>query len=222
MEGDTVKAVVVFLYGASSSGNGAMEVWTPNENNSVLAWYAGFYSDLEQFERDSKQATFAPGQGLPGHVWETKLPQLLSSLGAPSGFIRGNAANKAGLSTGLGIPVLHGDTVAAVAVLLSPVLEPLAKIFEVWVPNGDGSALQRQSGFYDGLETMGGGDGLFARGEGLPGQVWVTKEPKIYSPLDEESGFVRHQEAQKAGLSVAIGIPIVSGGEVTAVITLLA
>jgi diguanylate cyclase (GGDEF)-like protein/PAS domain S-box-containing protein len=57
-----------------------------------------------------------------------------------------------------------------------------------------------------------------ARGEGLPGRVWATGEAEILASLAADSFTGRARAASAAGLTVAIAVPLVSRGEVVAVI----
>lgn len=225
MDGDEVKAVMVFLYVQGREPTGVMEVWAPDKAQAMLTWQSGFYGALHDIKEESMKATFARGQGLPGTVWESKIPQLFPDLWQFSGFVREEAAAITGLTMGLGLPVLHANEVRAVAVLLSSDFLPFAKIFEIWVPNASGSALVRHAGYYGRLSVFdrdAEASLSFAPGEGLPGRVWATKMPALLEPLDDaSSGFARYRAAAEADLSVGIGLPILQAGQVRAVVVLL-
>jgi len=110
-----------------------------------------------------------------------------------------------------------------VVALLSTSDMTFAKVIEIWRPNAEGTALHKDSGYYGRLRDFGDKSAAvtFAPGEGLPGQVWQTGEPQLIAPLDASSGFARYQAAQSVDLTVAIGIPIIDGDRVTAVILML-
>ena len=57
----------------------------------------------------------------------------------------------------------------------------------------------------------------FARGVGLPGQIWEKGEPAWYADLTLESGFPRASLAAKEGLRAAFGFPVSLGPEVLGV-----
>ena len=58
----------------------------------------------------------------------------------------------------------------------------------------------------------------FARGIGLPGRVWESKQPAWIEDVTLDQNFPRLKAAAKVGLKAAVGIPIRSGGHVIAVI----
>ncbi|MDF1504373.1 PAS domain S-box protein [Roseisolibacter sp. H3M3-2] len=70
---------------------------------------------LARFAGADDGYTFAPGEGLPGRVWREAAPVVLPSLYAPeAGFSRLAEARAAGLSTGVGVPVMAEGAVVAV------------------------------------------------------------------------------------------------------------
>jgi diguanylate cyclase (GGDEF)-like protein/PAS domain S-box-containing protein len=60
------------------------------------------------------------------------------------------------------------------------------------------------------------------RGTGLPGRVWAGGEASVIPVLGEDENFPRREAAARAGLTAAIGVPLVSHGEVVAVIEFFA
>src|SRR4029078_10071667 len=58
----------------------------------------------------------------------------------------------------------------------------------------------------------------FLPGAGLPGRVWQSKRPAWIEDVTLAGNFPRNKVAAKAGLKAAVGIPILSGDEVLAVI----
>jgi len=128
--GEALKAVLVVLCGDDENRTGAIEAW--HEVDAVLKLDDGYYGAAKHFEWISKHTQFPRGQGLPGGVWATQTPLLLRDLGTGYRFIRAEAAGKAGLTTGLGlpVPVPGGDT--WVLTLLSARGTPLARRFEIW------------------------------------------------------------------------------------------
>lgn len=55
-------------------------------------------------------------------------------------------------------------------------------------------------------------------GVGLPGLVWESKKPQWVPDVTKETDFPRSASAAEAGLKAALGVPIVSGDEVIAVL----
>ncbi|MGZ8262802.1 MAG: response regulator [Burkholderiales bacterium] len=62
----------------------------------------------EAFLADIGALTFSPGQGLPGHVWETETPAHMSQVSADPTFHRRDAAVKAGLRSAFAFPLKAG------------------------------------------------------------------------------------------------------------------
>lgn len=58
----------------------------------------------------------------------------------------------------------------------------------------------------------------FLPGAGLPGRVWKSKRPAWIEDVTLDGNFPRNKAAAKVGLKAAVGIPILSGDEVIAVI----
>lgn len=85
------------------------EAWLPNDDRSRLACHPVWHSaapGLEGFRQASRNASLAPGEGLPGRVWQTKQPEWFPDLNAIAVFPRSKAAALAGLKAGLAVPVL--------------------------------------------------------------------------------------------------------------------
>jgi PAS domain S-box-containing protein len=58
----------------------------------------------------------------------------------------------------------------------------------------------------------------FARGVGLPGRVWLTREPAWIPDVTRDDNFPRAPAAQRVGLHAAFGVPIMQGRRVQGVI----
>ncbi len=58
----------------------------------------------------------------------------------------------------------------------------------------------------------------FAPGSGLPGQVWAAKKPVWMPDVTQEGNFPRAMAARPAGLKAGLGIPVMAGSEVIAVL----
>jgi diguanylate cyclase (GGDEF)-like protein/PAS domain S-box-containing protein len=61
-----------------------------------------------------------------------------------------------------------------------------------------------------------------APGTGLPGRVWATGMVQVIPVLSEDPDFRRARTAARTGVTAAIGVPLVSHGEVVAVIEFFA
>ena len=58
----------------------------------------------------------------------------------------------------------------------------------------------------------------FAAGEGLPGRVWEAGRPIWIPDLSGDDSFVRAAQAGEAGLRAGLAFPVLSGGQVVAVV----
>ncbi|BAY14989.1 multi-sensor hybrid histidine kinase [Anabaenopsis circularis NIES-21] len=96
---------------------------------------------------------------------------------------------------------------------------------EAWLPNDDGTVLEhslvwhgediRLEQFSLVSQTV-----KFVLGEGLPGRIWETKQPEWIENVSaaEQPVFLRSPQAAKVGLKAAFGVPILTDGEVLAVL----
>ena len=66
------------------------------------------------FEEASRRSTFAPGDGLPGRVWESRRPAFIPDVSADDNFPRAKVASREGLRGALGTPILLGEQVLGV------------------------------------------------------------------------------------------------------------
>ena len=128
--GNTLKAVLVVLCGDDDNRTGAIEIW--HEQDGLLMLDDGYYGAARHFEWVSQHTHFPRGQGLPGGVWSAETPILMRDLGSGYRFIRSESAGKAGLTTGLGLPVPVPGGMTYVLTLLSARGTPIARRFEIW------------------------------------------------------------------------------------------
>ena len=128
--GDKLKAVLVVLCGDDDRRTGAIEVW--HEADGLLMLDDGYYGAARHFEWVSQHTHFPRGQGLPGGVWSSGTPMLMRDLGSGYRFIRADSAGKAGLTTGLGLPIPVPGGETHVLTLLSARGTPIARRFELW------------------------------------------------------------------------------------------
>jgi PAS domain S-box-containing protein len=116
------------------------------------------------------------------------------------------------------------DLSAALEIVLRHVCEKTGWVFgQAWMPNDDGSALD-----CDSVWSSGNGDlqnfrraseaTHFKRGIGLPGRVWESKQSVWLEEVANDPNFPRAAAARTAGFKTAVGIPIVSRGDVIAIL----
>lgn len=128
--GTVLKAVLVVLCSDDGERTGAIEVWS--EDGGLLMLDDGYYGAARHFEWVSQHTHFPRGQGLPGGVWAAETPILMRDLGTGYRFIRAESAGKAGLTTGLGLPIPAPLHRTFVLTLLSARGTPIARRFEIW------------------------------------------------------------------------------------------
>jgi PAS domain S-box-containing protein len=71
-------------------------------------------SSLDEFRHISSGSIFRPGTGLPGQVWESRQPVWMRDVTQELNFPRAEAARRAGLKAGLGVPIISENDVLAV------------------------------------------------------------------------------------------------------------
>ncbi|SIO64021.1 PAS domain S-box-containing protein [Bradyrhizobium erythrophlei] len=70
--------------------------------------------EVTEFERVSREFTFAPGLGLPGRVWSSLEPEYVPDVVLDENFPRGPIAEREGLHAAFGFPILLGGEVLGV------------------------------------------------------------------------------------------------------------
>ena len=117
------------------------------------------------------------------------------------------------------------DLSAALEVVLRRVCEKTGWVLgQAWVPNQEGTVLDCGPVWFCGGEVdlkqfRAASEGShFRPGVGLPGRVWKSKQPAWIEDVTLDGNFPRNKAAAKVGLKAAVGIPILSGDEVIAVI----
>lgn len=102
-------------------------------------------------------------------------------------------------------------------------MKTFIKVTEIWVPNKDRTQLELNRGVYgrDYKTFMSISEHKkFAYRQGLPGQVWAKGQPIIITDL-AHSYFERTEAAYQSGLTCAIGLPVMSGEFLLAVVVFL-
>jgi PAS domain S-box-containing protein len=113
---------------------------------------------------------------------------------------------------------------SALEVVLRRVCEKTGWVLgQAWVPNDDGTALDCGSIWFCGNGELkdfraASEASHFRLGVGLPGRVWESKQPAWIEDVRNDPNFPRTAAAKTIGLKTAVGIPILSGDKVIAVI----
>ncbi|NKI25737.1 PAS domain S-box protein [Arenibacter sp. 6A1] len=96
------------------------EIWLPNSANSQLSMAAKF-ADKEAgarfYENSSSINSFEYGIGLPGTVWKNSALEVWDKIDTKVAFIRRTAAEKSGIDTVMGLPLLQNNQCIGVLVL---------------------------------------------------------------------------------------------------------
>jgi len=99
--------------------------WEVNGSRLVCtATWCEEASPLEPFARASEEQIFAPGEGLPGRVWESGEPAWIEDLRLDANFPRSAIAERCGLRTGLAFPITLGGNVLGVIETFSRIRVP--------------------------------------------------------------------------------------------------
>jgi PAS domain S-box-containing protein len=81
-------------------------------------------AEFDEFERCTSERAFAPGEGLPGRVWQAGEPAWITDVRADDNFPRAADAERAGVRSGFGFPVRSGADVLGVMEFFSRETRP--------------------------------------------------------------------------------------------------
>jgi hypothetical protein len=218
---DELTAVVVLFCGDDETHVGAVELWHNDPDTAYeMMLVDGYYGSAEMFEFNSRYTKFPRGFGLPGRVWKSNMPLIVKDLYHSKTFLRWREAVEIGINRGLGIPYAHASGKTWVTTFLSARDTPIARRFEIWVPDAQGDTLILNSGdcdedsrFATGYQTV-----TISKGEGTIGQVWATGVPAVRDGLAGDPSPAA-QSAIAAGLNAMVAMPVsADGGRVKAVV----
>jgi hypothetical protein len=214
-------AVCTLLFSSVHPRSGVIEVWSQRGSQNTLSLATGYYGRLDGFRRQSATMKFPLGTGLPGRVLETHSPILLDNLSCPETFSRITGAESFGLRSGLGLPIVSPLGTSAI-VMLAGQAAPLASTIEIWTPAPDGQSLTLGSVSYheQGASASTHRKTSCRKGEGLPGLVWEGEAPLVIGQPQRSAPQLRSGPAPNDS-DVGIGIPVIDGERVVAVVILL-
>jgi len=118
---------------------------------------------------------------------------------------------KAGLTCGIAIPIFSGDFLMAVVVFLCGDNDEHAGAIEVWRNNTvSKNKLNVMDGYYGTLQHFEAISRQISipKGQGLAGLAWKTGMPVLVDDINKADTFIRANDAQQAGISMGIGIPL--------------
>ncbi|MEM1026780.1 MAG: hypothetical protein AAGJ38_01720 [Planctomycetota bacterium] len=145
-------SVAVVMFRGAPEMVGAVELWAGRRGRFELGLTEAHYAGLDRFGKVSRHVNFPMGSGLPGLVWQTAMPRVMSGLGQSREFLRSSGAETSGLTDGFGYPVIHRNELKAVMLWLSSGGSPLARLHEVWQA-GDTGVQRVASVFAPGTEA---------------------------------------------------------------------
>lgn len=207
--GEFLLAVAVLFCGRAGEVFGAVEVWYNNTINPrhELRLTDGYYGDLHRFDWISRKLTIIKGHGLPGKAWEKGTPLIMQDLSNADDFLRARNAAEAGITTGIALPYSISADETQIVTFLSALGTPIARSFEIWIPDAANMSLRFESGFsIDESDPAAENDGKrFIRGEGEFGRVWMTGHPHITT-------------TRSSPAAVMLYLPVISLGQLTAVV----
>jgi hypothetical protein len=179
----------------------------------------GYYGTADMFEFNSRHTRFPRGYGLPGRVWKTGMPVIVKDLFNSKAFLRWEQAVEIGINRGLGIPYPHASGRSWVMTFLSARDTPIARRFEIWVPDAGLEVLTFHSGDCD-QNTVLATDyeaARIAKGEGTIGRVWSTAIPAVRASIADDTSPAG-RSATAAGLNAMVAVPITSDNGLKAVV----
>lgn len=213
----SLTSVLVMMFRGDTSMKGAVELWAGRRGRFELGRTAAHYAGLGRFGKISRYVNFPIGSGLPGEVWQSASPQIMSNLGGSRGFLRSAGAESAGLDTGFGFPVIHRNELMAVMLWLSSPQSPLTTVQEVWVsPDGTAAALRRAGVQAQGLPGFADADAPDAHSVPAVIDAARTRRPVVFEnphALGTARVTARHREELSAG----VAIPVFSHDHIRAV-----
>jgi hypothetical protein len=180
----------------------------PTADRRQLELAGGLYGPLAEFEEVSRATRFGYDEGLPGKAWAAGHPIILKNL-TSSYFKRGEAAQAAGLTCALALPIFAGEFLIAVMVLFCGDDREHIGAIEVWHTPPGSLEMALVDGHYGTADVFEwySRHTRFMRGMGLPGEVWDSGMPVILEDLGCSRRFLRWESAERVGLNRGVGIP---------------
>lgn len=186
--GEFLQGVMTLYLGPSLiSGRaaGAVEVWVNNETNrnNELRLEEGYYGELSRFEWVSRKLTMMKDFGLPGSAWAEEIPVLIEDISTSNSFLRQQAAAESGMKLGIAMPYCRDLDQVDIVTVLSSTDTPIAKQFEVWLPDSNRETLVFYKGYIgeldqDQLQLLYASQ-TYEKGEGVLGEAWLSGRPRV-------------------------------------------
>jgi hypothetical protein len=213
-------AVMVLFCGDDEKHVGAIELWHNDaERSHEMGLVDGYYGTADMFEFNSRHTKFPKGFGLPGRTWKAEMPLIIKDLHNSKAFLRWEEASEIGINCGVGIPYRTTVDQTWVMTFLSAQATPIARRFEIWVPNAARTALAFHSGDcsrHADLSSLYAGKTI-RKGEGSIGGAWATGMPAIneHLKLDET---IAASLARASGMDQIVVLPVIEDATLKAVL----
>ncbi|HEX9210534.1 MAG TPA: GAF domain-containing protein [Bradyrhizobium sp.] len=218
--GEFLQAVMVLFCGDDEAHVGAIELWHNDaEVSHEMGLVDGYYGSADMFEFNSRHTKFPRGFGLPGRTWKAGLPLIIKDLHDAKSFLRWEDAAKVGINLGVGVPYRTGTDQTWVLTFLSAQATPIARRFEIWVPNEARSALVFRAGDCSAQTDLAAlyATKSIARGDGSIGGAWATGMPALNDDLAHD-GSIAAVEARASGLSRIVVLPVIGNTRLEAML----
>lgn len=209
--GEFLQAVMVLFCGDDEAHVGAIELWHNDADIShEMGLVDGYYGAADMFEFNSRHTRFPRGFGLPGRTWKARLPLIIKDLHDAKSFLRWEDAAKVGINLGVGVPYRTGTNQTFVLTFLSAQATPIARRFEIWIPNEARSALVFRAGDCSAQTDLAAlyATTSIAKGEGSIGGAWATGMPALNEDLGHD-GSIAGAEARASGLTCMMVLPVI-------------
>jgi hypothetical protein len=223
--GEFLNAVVVFLCGEKSGAVenlvGAIELWEKrNDKSNELNLLEGYYGSLSKLEHASRQIQFARGSGLPGSVWDYRIPMVVENMFDSSLFQRASTVAVEGITSAIGLPFSYYTDKEYVLTFLSAHNTPIALRFEIWIPGREHDYLFFHAGTCEKGEDIRSlhKNVRIRRGDDLLGKVWLTGIPAISRDLINDKLI---NEDSTSGLTTGFVMPIIEEGFLKSVVVFM-
>ncbi|WMT72854.1 GAF domain-containing protein [Bradyrhizobium sp. Ash2021] len=218
--GEFLMAVMVLFCGDDEKQIGAIELWHNDaEVSHEMGLVDGYYGTADMFEFNSRHTKFPRGFGLPGRTWKAGMLLIIKDLHNSKGFLRWEEASEIGINCGVGIPYTTGNDQTWVMTFLSAQATPIAKRFEIWVPDRARSALVFHSGDCSKNTDLASlyASQTIGKGEGSIGGAWATGMPAINEHLKIDES-VASSLARAAGMNQIVVLPVIENALLKAVL----
>ena len=199
-----------------------IEVWEPTEDDTRLVLAHSCYRDAVTFRDASRSLSFRRGEGLPGNVWEHRVPAFLKEL-ITADFLRCTAARAVGITTAAAFPIFSKGKVRSVVLILLDSRNQFRAAFESWQVNHATSTMRLDSGTYINCEKLRQLSQFLHLpvGHGLAGFVAEQEQPYIGSRFSEDGHAVRGIALSAEKLISGVALPLTdSGADTSNVFTL--